>query len=460
MSPIKPLIPSSKSYTQRALILAALAEGKSTIQNPLECDDSYHLRNALRELSATIDDTNPNLWTVQGLDRHIIRKQCSGSKKGSSSTSKEGVQSSKDGSQSSREAVHCWSENAGTVLRFVSSLSVILNKSLIIDGNRRLRKRPLKKLVKTLSSAGIFSKFIATKGSLPLLLEKSKGRKAKRSQKGRKKDEIWIDPSMTSQLLSGLLMACPLLEKPVTIKLAGKPVSGPYVDMTLKAMADFGYKDIRYIDELTILVKPGSYKGAHYLVEKDWSSAATMLTAAWLTCSAIDAKGLNTRSLQGDKTIAGFLEQLSEETSPSASTDDANSFDITNCPDIIGPLTIASLFATRPTIISGVNHTKIKECDRPATLSRELKKVGAEVFDEDNVLKIIPLSQDRLLSALSLKEQVITENIVLDPEDDHRMAMAFGLLSLKIPYIKIKNRECVSKSFSGFWENLELFREQ
>ena len=97
-------------------------------------------------------------------------------------------------------------------------------------------------------------------------------------------------------------------------------------------------------------------------------------------------------------------------------------------------------------------------CCKKKYLSKELKKIGAELCEENNVLKIVPLSQDRLLKALSARKQVLTDHIVLDPEDDHRMAMAFGLLSLKIPYLKIKNRECVSKSFSGFWENLELFR--
>jgi len=425
MSRISIFVPSSKSYTQRALILSALTDGATIIKNPLDCDDSFHLRNCLRRLGAEVDDVNPNQWLIGQIP-------LAGSENNPSS-----------------KTIDLWCENGGTVLRFLAPLVMLIDQEIILDGNDRLKQRPLHSIIQAMDSIGIVVSFPGKENCLPLKLHRKKFSDDSRFFS----TPIELDPRLTSQLLSGFLMVCPLLSNTSILRLTNKPVSKPYVQMTIEMMQLFGYDKIHILDDLTISVNPGTYSRETISIEKDWSSAATILTAQWLTDCLIHIDGLNNKSIQGDRQITQFLQTLKN-----ASKKECNHFDITDCPDIIGPLTIAALFANNmKTIIFGLEHTKIKECNRPETLCRELTKIGATISEKGNSLIIEPLTNNQNIKKPKHIPLPSNSPLLLDPEEDHRMAMAFGLLSLKMKKIEIKDKGCVSKSFPAFWEELDKF---
>ena len=391
---IKVVVPSSKSLTQRALILSALANGRTTLLAPLECDDSVHLRAALRALGVEVHEVAEAQWLVDG-----------GNLRTPSGT--------------------LWCGNAGTAIRFLSAFSLLLEGELILDGNRHMRRRPVQDIASALDSVGVACRYLDAEGFPPFALH----RKAEMPQK------IVVDPSRTSQFVSGLLMAGRCLPSGVHIELEGPPVSQPYLELTLEIMRHFGATDVQH-DEVEFYVPPGGYEAQEYEVEGDWSAAAMVLVASWIMRKPVSIPNVKAASAQGDKIIIPMLNELERQR--------PHRFDLSDCPDLITPLATASVFANHPTEITGVAHARVKECDRIYALASELARLGVSIKERHGGLFIQPTS--RLTSAR------------LNPFDDHRMAMAFGLLSLRQPGIEVLNKNCVSKSFPDFWHVLKLFK--
>ncbi len=408
-------VPTSKSMTQRALVLAALAEGPSRIEAPLECDDSRHLRGVLEALGANIA-WHGDAALVTPAPRPL---------------------------RAPDRPVFCG--NAGTTMRFSSALALLVEGELALDGDEHMRRRPIGPLGDALTALGVRVRYLARPGCPPIALART----------GPVPERAPVDASLSSQYASALLLVGPHLPRGLSLELCGDAVvSRPYLDMTLAMMqragATAGWDGAR-----SLRVEPGRYRDASTVIEVDWSAAAFVAAAARVVGAKLEPLGLAepSRSLQGDAAIAALLARLYRDESDRDDSDRAelDVFDLTDTPDLIAPLAAAALFAARPTRISGAAHTRVKECDRVHVLARELRKLGAVVTEHDDGLNLEPLGPRRAATAGS--------RIELDPDDDHRMAMAFGVVALRRPEIAVKNPGCVSKSFPDFWSTLALIRE-
>lgn len=397
-------IPSSKSLTQRALLLAALADGPSEVLEPLDCDDSRHLRRALTDLGARfVDGSADGATRIRVVPAPLPLR-----------------------------APEAWIScgNAGTAVRFLAPLALVCDGTLVLDGDEHMRRRPIGPLAESLASLGVEVEYLGARGFPPFALRRSAPPPRR----------VRVDTTLSSQYASGLLLVAPLLAEGLEIELAGARVSGPYLAMTIEVLRSAGC-DVRWLDEATLRVAPGRARGGSTRIERDWSAAAFVFVAAKITGADIGPEGLGLaeRSLQGDAVITSFLASFDREAT--------NVFDLTDAPDLVAPLAVAALFAKRPTRFRGAAHTRLKECDRLAVLGREFARLGARVEVLSDGLDLHPLDV-RAASA----------DVTLDPDDDHRMAMAFGLVSLRLPGVQVANRSCVTKSFPDFWEALERIR--
>lgn len=399
--------PGSKSITQRALLIAALSEAPSTIYGALACDDSRALTAVLSQLGAEIQ------WRGEQVDV-----------KPPASLVERGVLVS-DGA-----ALDCG--NAGTAMRFSACLSLLVEGTLQLDGDTRMRQRPLGPLLDALAALGVEATCALAAGCPPVLL-----RSGNRSTVA--DHRIEIDTSLSSQYASGLALVAPRLPRGLVLKLIGDQVSLPYLEMTARMIARAGVR-AHFDASDTLAISPGRYEPPNQAqeVESDWSTASFLLAAAEILGGELSIPGLvpPEHSLQGDAIFSAFVERLSEGS--------AETFDLTDVPDLIAPLTALALFSSGKTTIRGAAHTRLKECDRIAVLATELSKIGAKIRERDDGLEIEPLQQGT----------VEGEPVQLDPANDHRMAMAFGLIGLRVPRLRVKDPDCVSKSFPRFWEVL------
>lgn len=392
--------PGSKSMTQRALLIAALGDGPATISGGLRCDDSRYLSEVLGALGVAVRWDGERVDVAPGL-----------------LAAPEGVQ---------------YVGNAGTAMRFAACLSLLVDGELVLDGDARMRERPIGALVEGLAALGVSGRYLGRAGYPPIALARGAALQS----------EVELDISLSSQYASGLLLVAPRLPAGLVLRLKGDKVSLPYLHMTVEMMRRAG-AEVRWpagADE--IAVAPGHYRARHLMVEPDWSTAAFLLGAAQIAGCEVDLPGLEApgRSLQGDAAFAAFLAQLRARAPVR--------IDLRDTPDLIAPLAAVALFARAPTRLEGVAHARVKECDRIAVLAAELTKVGAVVREQPDGIEIEPLDRSRVPAG----------PIELDPASDHRMAMAFGLVSLRVPTIVVREPDCVSKSFPAFWRELERFK--
>jgi 3-phosphoshikimate 1-carboxyvinyltransferase len=390
--------PGSKSMTQRALLIAALTPAaRVRVERPLLCDDSRYLTDLLRAMGTRVE------WSEAAID---VRP-----------------------APLSAPAAAVFLGNAGTAVRFGACLSLLVDGALAIDGDRHMRRRPLGALGRALGELGVAVRYDGQAGCVPIRLERI----------AEPPREVAVDMSLSSQYASGLLMVAPRLARGLTLELTGELVSMPYLRMTAAMMARAGAR-LAWEGERRVTVSPGGYRAPDALeVEPDWSAAAFLIAAARLAARDVEIAGLSPpdRSLQGDAAFAAMLAAVDAG---------AAELDLTDVPDLIAPLTVACLFADHPVRIRGAAHTRVKECDRVAVLCRELGRVGAVMAAHPDGLDVAPLTAPANPPAGT--------SVELDPEDDHRMAMAFGILSLRVPGIVVRNPGCVSKSFPRFWETL------
>ncbi|MBI4700833.1 MAG: 3-phosphoshikimate 1-carboxyvinyltransferase [Deltaproteobacteria bacterium] len=393
--------PGSKSMTQRALVIAALADGPTRIARPLDCDDSRHLVAALRQLGCAAQWSTEAAEVVPGpLRAGPQRLDC-------------GL--------------------AGTAARFLAPFALLRDGPLVIDGGARLCERPIGPLCDALGALGVRSRYLGRPGCPPVELVRDQPAQA----------AVRIDASVSSQFASGLLLVAPRLPRGLRLELGGAAVSRPYVRMTTRMMEAAGAR-LRWLGDGSVQVEPGGYRacgtGREIAIEPDWSAAAFLLAAGWLTGLDVLVPDLlpPERSLQGDAAFAAMLRELGRP--------GAHELDLGGTPDLIAPLCAACLFAAGPSRIAGVAHARIKESDRIGVLARELGKLGARVGVHDDGLEIAPLGS------------AVRADVTLEPDGDHRMAMAFGLLTLRLAGLRVAEPECVAKSFPDFWMVLERVR--
>src|SRR3990170_4964087 len=401
-------VPGSKSITNRALIVGALADGTSTIENPLFSDDPYWLMAALSGLGfPTKADRQTGTATIEG-QRGIIP----------------------------RSGVEVFVGNAGTAARFLPPVLALGEGPYLVDGVARMRERPVADLVEAMRDLGAGVRYVGEKGRFPIEVEGG----------GIKGGVVGVRGTRSSQFLSGLLMAAPYAEEPVVLEVEGGLVSRPYVGITLGVMRDFG---IEVVEEGRdrFIVSPGVYEPRKYVVEPDASGASYFFAAAALTGGRGRGPGLGSSSSQGDLGFVEVLEEMGCEAEIGANYVEVRGperlrgieVDMNGISDTMITLAAIAPFASSPTTIKNVAHTRAQETDRIAAVARELTRLGVEVEERPDGLKITP-------GAVSPG--------TVHTYDDHRMAMAFSLLGLVVPGIRIQNPSCVTKTLPDYFQRL------
>jgi 3-phosphoshikimate 1-carboxyvinyltransferase len=409
-------VPGSKSLTNRALVIAALATGRSVLTGALDSDDTRVMIAALRAL---------------GIGAHHESASC---------------QIAIEGCGGNIPAQSAWLDvaNSGTSLRFLTAFVATGHGAFHLDGTPRMRQRPVGDLLLALRALGCRARSDHDTGCPPVTVESDGLRGGHASIKG----------DISSQFLSGLLMALPNALAPCTIEVCGPLVSQPYVAMTLAVMEDFGITIARH-DFHRFEITPARYRSRAYTIEPDASAASYFFALAAITGGEIIVSGLGTTSLQGDLAFADALEQMgcsvlrdAASTTLRAGPLHAIDIDMNAISDTVMTLAVVALFAEGATRIRNVAHIRHKESDRIAALATELRKLGARVEEHADGLLIDPPPPEKWHGA-----RIATY-------DDHRMAMSFALSGLRIPGVTILDPGCVAKTYPGFWDDLESVRNE
>ena len=406
MSPIS--LPGSKSITNRALLLAALAEGVTTLEGALFADDTRYMAEALRTLGFRVEaDPAAARFTVHGLGGRIPASQAS-----------------------------LFIGNAGTAARFLTAMLTLGEGTYRIDGVPRMRQRPIAPLVEALNHIG--GQVTAPSGSPPVEIH----------ARGLRGGEVGLPGDVSSQFISALLMAAPYAAAPLTVKVSGPLHSRPYVDLTIGMMADFGVT-VAAQRESVFRVEPGVYRAQEiYQVEPDASAASCFFAIPAITGQSIEVAGIRRSSRQGDIAFLGILERMGcrvSETEGGIRVESAPALkgvrvDMRHIPDTAPTLAAIAPFASTPTVIRGIASARLKESDRISAMCTELVRLGVRVEEYPDGLKIHPAKE--ILPA------------TVRTYDDHRIAMAFALVALRVPGIVIENPGCVAKTFPGYFEVL------
>jgi 3-phosphoshikimate 1-carboxyvinyltransferase len=410
-------VPGSKSITNRALVLAALSEpGEgSELRGVLQSEDTEVMIAALRDLGFRVQ-------TEWDTGRVRVSREVSASPIPVSEA-------------------NLFVANSGTTMRFLTAMVSLGRGRYTLDGVTRMRQRPIEDLLAALRSLGARATCAHDDGCPPVIIETS----------GLRGGQVPIKGNVSSQFLSGLLMAAPLAKGEITIEVSGVLVSAPYVEMTLELMRQFGV-EVGYDDNLTLFEIPCKpwYESRTLDVEPDASAASYFFAAAAITGGSVRVPVLTRDSLQGDVAFLDILERMdcqvtAEENALGVRGGVLHGVDVdmNEISDTVMTLGAVACFAKGPTTIRNVAHIRHKETDRLAALATELRRVGASVDEFDDGLTITP---GRLHGA-----EIETYN-------DHRMAMSMALVGLKVPGIIIKNPGCVAKTYPRFFEDLETLR--
>jgi 3-phosphoshikimate 1-carboxyvinyltransferase len=411
--------PGSKSLTNRAMVLAALAEGKCRLGGALFADDTRVMIDGLRKLGFDVQaDESANEIVVVG--------RC--------------------GEIPSRHA-ELFCGNSGTTIRFLTALCALGTGEYVLDGIERMRQRPIGPLVTMLRNLGSRVEHAMEDGYPPVRVRAH----------GLPGGLVRYGSETSSQYLSAVLQIAPFARHEVRVDLVGAQTSWPYIAMTMQLMDRFGHLCELERDPDTglpkrIIVPPGRYACDHYAIEPDASNATYFLALAALhNGSKITIEGLGKQSLQGDVGFADVLHQMGAlltfgrdfVTIIGPKRLEGIDVDLSNMPDTAQTLAVTALFAEGPTTIRGLHTLRVKETDRLAALQNELTKLGATVEVEDNVLTIDPPE--------------FVKPALIDTYDDHRMAMSFALAGTKAPGVRINDPACVNKTYPGYFQDLQQF---
>ncbi|MBI2011992.1 3-phosphoshikimate 1-carboxyvinyltransferase [Candidatus Daviesbacteria bacterium] len=399
-------IPGSKSYTNRALILAALTKGKVEIINPLFSDDTEAMIDCIKKLGIKVEKKEGDLvvyGSFSDVKNKIFKLNC---------------------------------RLSGTTIRFLLAFSCIVRGIEILFGEKSLNKRPIKELVDGLIKLGAKIEYINKVGYPPIKVSSSSLNGKSTQLKG----------DISSQYFSAILMIAPVVGK-MTINVLGRQISKPYIDMTIDTINKFGGKVKNNKYRQYIIPRKQKYKAKKYLVEGDYSSAGYFFAIAALAKSNLTLTNLNKDSLQADKKLLEILGKMDNQVvyEKNGITIKGKgvkpiSTDMEDCPDQIQTVAVMSAFADGETQIRGVSSLRIKETDRVAALQNELAKMKIKTKANKDTLLIYGGSP----KAASI-----------DTYNDHRMAMSFAIASSRLDGMVINNPEVVSKTFPQYWEKLK-----
>ncbi|WZO96725.1 3-phosphoshikimate 1-carboxyvinyltransferase [Isosphaeraceae bacterium EP7] len=401
-------VPGSKSITNRALAVAALADGISTLTGALDSDDTRVMIDSLRKLGVVIDhDTEACSVRVVGCRGLFPAKEAD-----------------------------LYLDNSGTSLRFLTAMLAASRGTFRLDGSARMRQRPVADLLTAINGVGADARSELGTGCPPVLLKAD----------GIHGGFATVRGDVSSQFLSGLLIASPYTRDVLTVEVQGTLVSVPYVAMTLDVMGAFGVQiSNRKFKRFDIQTQ--RYNARSYAIEPDASAASYFFAAAAIAGGTVKVEGLGTNSIQGDLGFVDILEHMGctvergkDSTTVTGGPLRGVDVDMNAISDTVMTLGVVALFAQGLTRIRNVGHIRHKETDRIAALATELRKFGATVDEAPDGLIIIPPEKPVAATVATYK--------------DHRMAMSFAMAGLKIEGVTILDPGCVAKTYPGFWDDL------
>ncbi|MDO3384592.1 3-phosphoshikimate 1-carboxyvinyltransferase [Gilvimarinus sp. SDUM040013] len=402
-------LPGSKSLSNRILLLAALAQGETTITNLLDSDDVSHMLTALKALGVS--------YTLSA-----DKKTCQVSGLG--------------GVFQSAEALELFLGNAGTAVRPLTAALALSQGTFTITGEPRMYERPIGDLIDALRQLGADATYLKDDGFPPLTLQ----------GKPLNGGAVSIKGNISSQYLTALLMIAPLLKSDTVIKVDGELVSKPYIDITLDTMAKFGVSVANNDYQSFNISGNQQYQApGEIMVEGDASSASYFLAAAAIGGGPVKVHGTGSASIQGDAKFADVLAQMGAKVTYSdmwieveaGSELNGVDVDLNHIPDAAMTIATAALFAKGPTRIRNIYNWRVKETDRLAAMATELRKVGATVDEGEDYIYIEPPKE--------------IQTAAIDTYNDHRMAMCFSLASFGDADIVINDPKCTSKTFPTYF---------
>jgi 3-phosphoshikimate 1-carboxyvinyltransferase len=402
-------IPGSKSITNRALLCAALADGRSTLHGALFADDTLAMVDAVGALGATVEaDEQAGTLVVDGV----------------------GADARSPKRAATAPVPEVQARDSGTTSRFILPAVALSPARCVVDGNEQLRVRPFAPLLDALEQLGATVEPLGRPGFLPVAITgpASGG-------------HVMVPGHLSSQFLSGLLMAGPLMPAGLDVELTSRLVSLPYVEMTAAVMRSFG------VDTDGLRVAPAEYRARDYLVEPDASAASYFLAAAALTGGEITVDGLGTSSIQGDARFAEVLEAMGAKVDRGADaatvvgtgTLHGIDIDMSDISDTAQTLAATAVFADSPTRVRGIGFIRGKEVDRIGLLVAELRKAGIDAVEHEDGFTVNP---------------GVPHSVRFESHHDHRMAMSLSLIGLRTPGIEISGPACVAKTYPRFFEDL------
>lgn len=405
--------PGSKSITNRALVCAALAHGPSTLLGALDSEDTRVMLDALRKLglSPQVDHASATIELMGGGGRFPC----------------------------SHADLFC--ANSGTTIRFLAAMLAGVPGEFRLDGVPRMRERPIGDLVDALTQLGAEIRYEKRTGFPPLVV----------ASQGLRGGTARVRGDISSQFLSGLLMAAPLAASDVELQVEGTLVSQPYVRMTLGVMREFGVTATDHDLARFTLPAGQAYRAVRYAIEPDASAASYFWGAAAVTGGRVKVLGLTREALQGDVEFCECLarmgcqvEYANDGITVTGGTLRGIEVDMNAISDTVQTLGAVAMFAQGPTTVRGVAHIRHKETDRIGDLARELRKLGARVDEHTDGLTIVPGP---------------LRGAAVDTYRDHRMAMSLALVGLRVPGVVIRDPGCTAKTYPNFFEDLDGLRE-
>jgi len=400
--------PGSKSITNRAFILAALANGRTTLTGVLDSQDTRVMAESLRRLSLGVEqDLNGKSAVIEGA-----------------------------GGAPPVAGADLWLENSGTSIRFLAALCTLGQGRFRLDGNARMRERPIGPLVDALTGCGAKIQYELAAGCPPLRIDAA----------GWSSRRVTVSGNLSSQYLSALLMAAPACGHDIEVAVEGPLVSRPYIDMTLDMMRQFGAR-VGEPSPNQFLIASTGYTGQNYSIEPDASAASYFFGVAAVTGGTVTVEGLNRNALQGD---VGFVDALVQMGCTARWEDDSITLtggrlrgidvDMNAISDTAQTLACVAVFADGPTRIRNVAHMRLKETDRVHAVVTELQRLGIRADEHEDGLVIHP--------------GPVTPATVAT-YDDHRMAMSFALIGLKASGVRIADPNCTAKTYPEYFQALD-----
>ena len=404
-------LPGSKSLSNRALLIAALAKGTTKITNLLVSDDINHMLNALKSLGIryTLSECGTECTVVGN-----------------------------GGFFNASAKLELYLGNAGTAMRPLCAALAASDGEFILTGEPRMKERPIGHLVDALKQLNCDIEYLENKDYPPVKITGS-------ALTG---DTVTIDGSISSQFLTAILMVTPLLTTNTNIEIDGELVSKPYIDITLDIMKRFGVNVENNDYKSFTVVGNQSYQAVErYMVEGDASSASYFLAAGAIKGGEVTVHGVGTLSVQGDKHFADVLEKMGAEViwndesitvigKPLTAVD----MDMNHIPDAAMTIATTALFAKGTTSIRNIYNWRVKETDRLNAMATELRKVGAEVIEGEDYITITPPAS--------------LNHAEIDTYDDHRVAMCFSLVALSDTPVTINDPKCTAKTFPDYFDKL------